>query len=92
MKSGAIPKVVLQAMERYESQHDPGVGEYLLRELLWELSRWNCKLPGFTDVPPDALEVVAYSAYDVLQIRTRTGVIDCRLDWNLIGPPEVNPI
>lgn len=56
-------------------------GRYLLRELFWELAQFEVAVPGLTDVPPEQIEVLAYSGYDSVRLKTASQTLEARLSW-----------
>ena len=67
-------------------------GHYLLRELIWELSKFGVTVPGLTDVSPEHIEVLAFSGYDIIRLRGAPTVFDARLNWRGDTPPVVNKL
>jgi hypothetical protein len=68
------------------------VGRYLLRELLYQLERSGVDVPGLTDVNSEELEVLSFSGYDDLRLRSGSQTYDARLDWSLRTAPVVTGI
>jgi hypothetical protein len=57
-------------------------GRYLVRELLWELDRFQMVVPELTDVAPEEIMVLSSSGYDTLCLRTASKVLEARLSWS----------
>jgi hypothetical protein len=64
-------------------------GRYLLRELLWELEKFDETVPGLTDVPPEEIEVLSFSGYDAVRLRAASTLFDARLNWRADAAPVV---
>lgn len=65
---------------------------YLLRELLWELQKFDVQVPGLTDVPPEQIVVLGYSGYALLRIQVGTSIMEARLDWSAEAAPVLRSV
>lgn len=71
---------------------DDKFGRYLLGELLWELTKFEIAVPGLTDVLPDNVEVLGFSGYDIVRVRTATKVINAYLNWKADPAPVLKEV